>query len=75
MAETLLANEVAEAVVENTVGQGSVTLPSKISINAKAVAAGAGIALGLIGLGVGTYLLVNHIKKTVNEKKAANPNS
>lgn len=75
MAETVVANEVVEAVVENAVAQESVKLPSGVSINMKAVAAGAGIAVSLIGLGFGTYKLVKYIKKTVNEKKAAKTES
>ena len=75
MADEIITNvvteEIAKTAAEEAVTGSAVKLPNKISLNMSAVAAGAGIAIGLIGIGFGTYKLVKYIKKTVEEKKAA----
>lgn len=75
MAEEIIANvateEITKAVAEEAIEQGSVKLPSGISINGKAVAAGAGIAVGIIGLAFGAYKLVKYLQKNHENKKGA----
>lgn len=64
-----VTDQVAEEVVKEAVKQEVAKLPAKVSLNIKAVAAGAGIALGLISLAVGGYKLVKVVKKSRAEKK------
>lgn len=65
-----VAEAVVEEVVEEAIKQEVAKMPAKVSLNGKAVLAGAGIALSLIGVGIGTYKLVKVIKKSRAEKKA-----
>ena len=75
-----MANEITNAVVNEVVsevakeavaGAATTKLPtSKVSLNMGAVAAGAGIALGLVGLGIAGWKIYTVIKKKNEAKKA-----